>query len=321
MGVIRLGGAPIGNLYAELSEEAVAGCLQRAYELGIRAIDTAPLYGFGLSEQRIGRFLEALRDRGADPLSISTKVGRSLVDAVPQEGLRHGFAGAFRRDAVFDYSRAAVLAGFEQSLSHLGVNSVDILFIHDVGGLVHGADWPALREIVIVETLPTLRQLKNEGRCRKIGIGVNEIAVAADLIETGALDVLMLAGRYTLLEQGALGLLDRCAKLGVAVLAAGVFNSGVLAGGGHYNYAATSATIRDRVDRLEAVCARFDVPLGAAALRFPLAHPAVCEVVPGMGSRDHVSQSIEWAGWSIPRALWDALREECLIEPGAPIPC
>jgi D-threo-aldose 1-dehydrogenase len=322
---LGFGGAPIGNLYRPVAEADARAAIQTALELGVRYFDTAPHYGFGLSERRLGEALAAL-DPQASAI-ISTKVGRLLapLDDAPADGLRHGFAGAEPFEPVFDYSYGGVLRSFEQSCARLRRDRIDILLAHDLGRLTHGQDHPARMRQFLAGGYRAMCELRAAGAVGAIGLGVNETAVCEEVLAEVELDVILLAGRYTLLEQGALGsLLPRCASVGVQVVVGGPFNSGVLvetaAGPSHYDYAPAPAEVRTRVARLRDLCAAHGAPLAAAALQFPLAHPQVCAVIPGLASAEEAARAHAWINTDLPDGLWEALRDEGLLDLQAPTP-
>lgn len=318
---LGFGAAAIGNLYTAVADEAADAAIEDAYRLGIRLFDTAPFYGYGLSEQRLGHALASLQ---ADDAVISTKVGR-LIEAVAQgESSDDGYAVSGRR-AVFDYSRAGILRSFESSLRRLRRGSVDILLLHDVGRETHGERHEAMLQLALDEALPAMAQLKASGACRAIGIGVNEQQACLEVMARFDLDCIMLAGRYTLLEQRAAGaVMAEAARRGVGILIGGPFNSGLLAGaqapGATYNYRPADENVRDRARDIYSVCASEGVDVGAAALQFPLAHPAVVSVVAGMRSPAEVASAVARAHAPIPDSLWRKLREAGLLTVGAPTP-
>jgi D-threo-aldose 1-dehydrogenase len=322
---LGLGTAPLGNLYRTISDAAARETLDTAIELGIGYFDTAPYYGFGLSERRVG---EALR--GQADVVISAKAGRLLKPAphVDTAGERHGFLSPMPFEPEFDYSHDGILRSHEQSLQRLGLARIDILLIHDIGRQTHGAAHAdKLAQLIHDGGLKALRRLRDEGAVSAIGIGVNEVEICLNLMDRADLDVLLLAGRYTLLEQGAIDeLLPRSIKEGVSVVIGGPFNSGILATGvsapgtPRYNYSPAPAAIRERASRLEAVCASHGVPLVAAALQFPLAHPAVSSVIPGFASAAEVRAGVSHFQTPIPAELWADLQSEGLIDPRAPVP-
>ena len=324
---LGFGAAPIGNLYAPLSDEQAFAAVAAAFDAGVRYFDTAPHYGFGLSEQRLGQALAKL-DPDETAL-ISTKVGRLLrpIAADQAAGLRHGFAGAAPFEPEFDYSYDAVMRSFEESRRRLGRKRIDILLAHDIGRLTHGDDHARRFEQFLQGGYLALRALRDCGSVGAIGIGVNECEAAEEALAAGDFDVVLLAGRYTLLEQGALDrLLPLCAARGVALIVGGPYNSGILARGAggeapaRYNYEAAPAEVVERVARLEAVCQRFGVPLAAAALQFPMAHPQVASVIPGLASAEEVAAARRLLDTAIPAELWQALRDEGLLHAKAHTP-
>jgi len=319
---LGFGAAPIGNLYRPLPEEQAQAAVAQALAEGIDYFDTAPHYGFGLSEQRLG---PALAGR---PVTLSSKVGRTLqpVDPGARNEVRFGFAGAADFTPVFDYGYDAVQRQLAASAERLG-RLPDIVYAHDLGPVTHGEQdrwfWRQFR----TGGYRALQERKAAGEIQAIGLGVNEVAVCERALGELELDVLLLAGRYTLLEQGALvRLLPECQARGVSVVVGGAFNSGVLATGVHtagphyYNYAPAPAWVIDRVAALEAVCAEFAVPLPAAALQFPAAHPAVASVIAGCASAAEVSRARLWMDQPIPTGFWSALKSRGLLPETAPCP-
>jgi len=321
---LGLGLAPLGNLYRAVSDGEARDTVDTAIELGIRYFDTAPYYGFGLSERRAGDTL-----RGKPNVVISTKTGRLLKPAdVDTSAERHGFVSPMPFEPVYDYSYDGILRSHEQSLQRLGLNRIHILLIHDIGRLTHGdRHSEKMAELIDGGGLKALRRLRDDKTVSAIGVGVNEIDICLDLMDRTELDVLLLAGRYTLLEQGAIDvLLPRCAAAGVSLVIGGPFNSGILATGTtsadppRYNYGPAPVEVRERVRRLEAVCKAHDLPLPAAALQFPLSHPLVAAVIPGFANADEVRTGVERFRMPIPASFWSDLRSEGLIDPRAPLP-
>lgn len=325
VGVLGFGGAGIGNLYRVLREEDASAAVRESYAAGVRYFDTAPFYGFGLSELRIGATL-----RGAQPMPvISTKVGRSLVPTGPQDENvgREGYFSPRPFAPKFDYSYDSIRRSHAESLERLGVPRVDILLIHDIGAMTHGNANDGYVRQLADGGFRALRELRDSGAVQAIGIGVNEVAESVRMIEMFDLDCILLAGRYTLLEQGALDrLLPLCERKGVSILCGGPFNSGILATGAragartHYNYAAPPADVLERVARLEALCEEFHVPLQAAALQFPLGHPSVASVVAGAANGAESRNIAAQFAHPIPADFWLALRERGLVDPRAPLP-
>ncbi|WP_404336961.1 aldo/keto reductase [Sphingomonas sp. MMS12-HWE2-04] len=321
---IGFGAAPLGNLYRAVPDGEARAALDAALDAGLRYVDTAPHYGFGLSERRVGDAV-----RGHDVI-VSTKVGRLLrpvrtpFDANEE---RHGFRSPMPFEPVFDYSHDGVLRSYEDSLQRLGRARIDVAYVHDIGRLTHGDQHgERLGQLVEGGGFAALRRLKDEGAIGALGIGVNEIAICLELMERVELDVILLAGRYTLLEQEALDqLFPRCAAAGTSIVIGGPYNSGILAGdtlapSPHYNYAPAPAPVVERAERIAAICAANKVSLGAAALQFALAHPQVASVIPGLASAAQVEETVRRARLPIPPALWAELKAEGLLRPDAPIP-
>ncbi len=316
---LGFGAASLGNLYRAISDETAEETLQAALDAGIASFDTAPHYGQGLSERRVGRFLASC----SRSYTLSTKVGRVMKPiAPPSAGAeRHGFVDGDPFEPEFDYSYDGIMRSFEDSLGRLGGARVSLLLAHDIGRVTHGADHEHHLKAFLGGGYRAMRDLKDQGTVKAIGLGVNEWQVCEDILGHVDLDVVLLAGRYTLLEQTALdSFLPLCERRGVAVLAAGPFNSGILSGGTTYNYASAPASIVTRVQALQAVCAAHNVPVAAAALQFPLAHSAVTSVVAGMASPAEVAQNIERFTTVIPHGLWDDLKAQGLLPAHAPVP-
>lgn len=320
---LGLGAAPLGNLYRAVTDSESAAIMQEAVGGGIRYVDTAPYYGFGLSERRVGDLLRSRRG-----IAISTKAGRLLVPAPAADTAveRHGFISPMPFEPRFDYTRAGILRSFEASLQRLGLAHIDILYIHDIGRETHGElDRHYRAQLLEGGGLEALAELRSSGSVSAVGLGVNEVEVCLTLMQAADFDILLLAGRYTLLEQGALDeLLPHCVEAGTSIVVGGPFNSGVLAAGssgaGHYNYAAVPPEILQRVRALEAICGMHDVPLAAAALQFPLAHPTVAAVIPGFSNAHEVRSGLDFYHFPIPADFWTELKEQGLIDSRAPTP-
>jgi D-threo-aldose 1-dehydrogenase len=322
---LGLGTATLGNLYERISDPDASAILNAAIDQGLTYIDTAPYYGFGLSERRVG---DAVRERPG--IVLSTKVGRLLTPDNDNAG--HAERNAFRSPMpfrpVYDYSYSGIQRSYEDSLQRLGLARIDILYIHDIGALTHGTISAFhFDSLTRGGGLKALEELRSSGAIRAFGVGVNEIEACQQVMDHASLDILLLAGRYTLLEQGALfNLLPRCEKTGTVVVIGGPYNSGILATGVkhhsalHYNYGQPAAHIIQRVAAIEELCNRFGVPLAAAALQFPLAHPAVVSVIPGLDSAERVAETVALYRTQIPAELWIALRSEGLIDAAAPVP-
>lgn len=323
--VLGFGGAGIGNLYREIPDEDALAAVRRSHASGVRLFDTAPFYGFGLSELRVGAALAGLEPKPV----ISTKVGRRLVATGPQSAAvgREGYFSARPFAPVFDYSYDSVMRSHDESLERLQVPRVDVLLCHDIGRLTHGHSHEARLREFLDGGYRAMRELRDSGAVSAIGLGVNEWEVCVELLQHCDLDCILLAGRYTLLEQPALAeLLPRCEQRRVSIICGGPFNSGILAVGSragahsHYNYAAVPADILKRVRALEEVCAGHQVPLAAAALQFPLGHPAVATVVAGCVTPAEADTSARLMTHPIPPAFWRALHDGGLVDSRAPLP-
>ncbi|MBV9747881.1 MAG: aldo/keto reductase [Acetobacteraceae bacterium] len=323
--VLGLGGAPLGDLYERIPEERALATVRRAYELGVRLFDTAPLYGHGLSEHRFGHVLRQIEDRVG--FVLSTKVARYLRPESPGTVERGLFRGGLNFSIVPDYSYDGAMRAFDQSLQRLGMDRVDVAHIHDVDVWTWGSEeafQQRFRE-AMEGAYRALHDLRAQGVIRAIGVGVNEIKPMLMFAAAGDFDTFMLAGRYTLLEQEPLDeLLPLCAQKGIGILTAGPFNSGILATGAvegaKYNYHPAPPEIAERVRRLQAVCGRHGVPLAAAAVQFPLAHPAVCSMVPGAVRPEEVDANVRLIETPVPADLWEELKREKLIREDAPTP-
>ena len=316
-----LGAAGLGNLYSAIPDEVAQGALQTACDAGLTYIDTAPYYGHGLSEQRLGAFLAR---SGIQP-ALSTKVGRRLEPAAGRPVPDNGFASPAPFIPEFDYSAEGIRAAFDGSRERLGVEAVDILLLHDIGRLTHGIEHEAILTQALGEALPEMAAMKAEGLTKWIGLGVNEIEVCEQVLERVDLDVLLIAGRYTLLEHEASApFLDACARSGVRVIIGGAFNSGLLAAPANeplrYDYAEAPDWAVERARKLNEVCGRFDVELPAAALQFCRAHPAVASVIPGARTAGEVAQVVRWTQARIDPDLWTAMKELGLVASDAAVP-
>ncbi|MEV0581102.1 MULTISPECIES: aldo/keto reductase [unclassified Streptomyces] len=307
---LSFGAAAIGNLFSAVDPAQAAAAVDAAWDEGVRYFDTAPHYGLGLSERRLG---EALRGRPRDAFVLSTKVGR-VLDPLPDGGaaasdsLSEGFAVRATHRRRWDFSAAGVRRSIEDSLERLGLDRIDIAYLHDPDDHAEAA---------FHEAYPELEKLRAEGMIGAIGAGMNQTAMLTRFVTDTDADVVLCAGRYTLLDQSALhDLLPAAAARGRSVVVGGVFNSGLLADprpGATYDYAAAPLNLLDRALRLKAVTEGHGVPLRAAALHYPLAHPAVAGVLVGTRSPDEVRDAAALLRREIPEALWDDLRAEGLL--------
>ena len=320
---IGFGTAPLGNLYKAVPEAEAEALLERAWESGLRYYDTAPLYGFGLSETRLNRML---RGKPRDQYVLSTKVGRLLQPCAPdqRDGVGKWFDVPSRRE-IYDYSHDGVLRSVEHSLERLGVDRIDMLFAHDIDVPNQGsrANVNAKVDQLMAGGYHALERLRNEGTIRAFGAGVNEWEVCQQLAERGDFDIFLLAGRYTLLEQESLeSFLPLAESRGIGIVIGGPYNSGILATGArqgaNYNYDAAPQAVIERVAQIERVCAAHGVRMLDAAFRFPLLHPAVVSVIPGGQSVTEMDSNLAAAQAVIPAALWADLKAEGLMRADAP---
>ena len=318
------GTAPLGGFRAPIPERTALDTITSAYDAGLRFFDTSPYYGYGRSELRLGA---ALRDLPRDDIVVSTKIGRVLAPVRPGMDLSTWRTGGLNFAPTFDYSYDGVHRSLEQSLLRLGMDRVDVLFIHDV-------DFWTTRDHDVLEQrfaevmdggFRALDELRRAGVIGAIGVGLNESDMSARFVRAGDFDCVLLAGRYTLLEQGALDdFLPLCAERNVGVVIGGPFNSGILATGAipgaRYDYGDPPAPVLERVRRIETVCRRHNVPIAAAALQFPLAHPSISATIPGAISQHEIETNLALFRTTIPSALWTELRHEGLLDDRAPVP-
>jgi D-threo-aldose 1-dehydrogenase len=316
--VLGLGCATLGGSRVGVSCEEAEAVVRAAWAAGVRYIDAAPYYGFGQAERCVG---DAMRGEPRDEWVLSTKVGRLLrprPTPVETGEIRHPMPF----DAVYDYSYDGIMRSFEDSLQRLGLVRIDILYVHDIGAMQHGGEaHPKLMRTLRDGGYRALEELRSAGTVRAIGIGVNEREVLLEALEWGDWDAFLLAGRYTLLEQAPLDdLLPKCLKAGTSVVVGGPLNSGILAGRDTWNYKTAPPEVVARVNAIKAVCDSHRVPLAAAALQFPLAHPAVAAIIPGPRNVDEFHANLKLLQHPIPARLWADLRDAGLLHPGAPTP-
>ncbi|MBN9487548.1 MAG: aldo/keto reductase [Alphaproteobacteria bacterium] len=323
---LGLGGAPMGGFRATISDQEAVGLVEAGYAAGVRYFDTSPFYGYGRSELRMGA---ALREKPRGDYVLSTKIGRVVHvlkpgERPPPEFRENGLPGFVPE---FDYSYDGVMRSLEHSHLRLGLAKIDIALVHDV-------DFWTIKDREILDRrfrtvmdsgFRALDELRKAGVIGAIGVGINEADTSLRFIQAGDFDCMLLAGRYTLLEQGALHeFLPACVKRGVSVILGGPYNSGILTGGvkpgATHDYAPAAAPLIEKARKIEAICHRHGVELGAAALQFPLFHPAFCSVIPGALSAREVAQNIERMQIKIPADLWSELKREKLLEADAPTP-
>ena len=318
---LGFGSAPLGNYLRPLSEADCDATLSAGWDAGIRYFDTAPLYGLGLSEMRVGRLLAKRRRKD---FIVSTKVGRLLEPCAKEEVNGFFFVETPQVRFTYDYSHAGVMRSYEESLKRLGLDRVEILYVHDICGLVHGgreASEARIRELMDTGGWRALSELRAAGDVLAIGCGVNEWEPCARLLEVADPDLFLLAGRYTLLEQAPLDtLFPQCERQGVGIVVGGPYNSGILAGGTTWNYAAAPPEVVARADALKMACRSHGVSLPAAALQFVLAHPATVSVIPGGQTVNETRQNAAVLDEPIPPAFWQELKDRKLLHTRAPTP-
>lgn len=315
--VMGLGCAQMGNLYRLTSYAESLSAFDAAWEAGIRYFDTAPFYGYTRSERRLGTMLT---DHERKNYLLSTKVGRIMVPDETVGAEEDAYVAPLPFRPTYDYSYDAIMRSFEASRQRLGVFAPDILYVHDIGRATHGDRhqhyWDQLTK---GGGFKALGELRSSGLVKAVGLGVNEWQAVSEAMDEFDIDVSMLAGRYTLLEQESLGLLDRCQREGVGVVVAGAFNSGILAGNKKFNYADAPADMLARVSEIEAACEAEGVTMQAAALLFPLLHPAVVTVVSGARNGEQMKTNVGWFEQDIPASFWTRLKEKGVISTDAPI--
>ncbi len=325
---LGFGTAPIGNLYRPVSDADAEKTLDAAWAAGIRYFDTAPLYGLGLSETRLNPFL---RGKKRKDYVVSTKVGRLLHVCAPEERTGIGkFYDTPNRKESYDYTYDGIMRSLEFSLERLGIDSIDVVFVHDIDVFTHKSEAARDAHVKTLMTKKTggyeaLVKLREQKVIKAFGAGVNEWQVAETLTRAGEFDIFLLAGRYTLLEQEALNsFLPLCEERGVGIVLGGPYNSGILATGpkpgAYYNYDPAPKAILERVGQIEAVCKAHKVKLAQAALRFPLHHPCVVSVIPGGVSPKEVALNAATMGVKLPKALWKDLKAKGLLRADAKTP-
>ncbi|NVK32612.1 MAG: aldo/keto reductase [Gammaproteobacteria bacterium] len=306
----------MGNLFSVVTEEQSRETLRYAFDHDLSYVDTAPHYGAGLSELRVGGLI---REVGRERLVLSTKVGRRL-HAGAQSTTQEGFVDALPFTREFDYSFDGVMRSIDSSMARLGTDHFDLVFLHDLGELTHGTDAERYLRQALDGGVKALETLKSQGVIGAYGLGVNETKIVSQFIEHASLDVVLLAGRYSLLEQQeALPLFAQLAPRNVRIVAGGIYNSGILAKGSraldaHYNYGSVPEPILQKVQRLEAVCEAHGVSLQAAATQFCGLNPIVCSVLLGARSAEQLKTSLAWSKEPIDTEFWKALIEQGLIE-------
>ena len=322
---IGLGGAPLGDLFEVIGETVAQEIIEAAWNGGIRYFDTAPFYGYGKSEHRVGHFL---RQQQRPQFALSTKVGRVLRPTHDPASFDSGFwAGGLPFDLEFDYSYDGIMRSFEDSVQRLGLPSVEYLIIHDLDFWFHLTERKvqAYLDQLATSGWRALERLRTNGLIKGVGAGINEMGMMPRFLEMVDLDFFLVALPYTLLDQEVLDAeFPQCEERGVRVVIGAVFASGILAtgpvAGAKYKYAPAEPEVLEQVRQMEAVCARHDTPLAAAALQFPLAHPLVSAIIPGALAPEHVQQNLNLYRHAILADLWSELKSEGLLRADAPTP-
>ncbi len=314
---LGLGCAAMAGNHRPVADADIEAAIEQALSSNIRYVDTAPFYGYGRSEHFVGRGL-----RHRDNWVLSTKAGRLLAPGYATDSSAAEWPGSFPFHQVYDYSYDGVMRSYEDSLQRLGVSHIDILLLHDIGEMQHGKELNASHFADAMSGgYKALDELRSAGDIKAIGLGVNEKEVCLEAIQHGQWDAFLLAGRYTLLEQGPLDdLFPECEKAGTSIILGGPFNSGILVGGETWNYAKAPVAVVTKVNAISAVCAEHKVALPAAALQFPLGSSTVSSVIPGPRSGAEMKQIVEWFDTDIPASLWSDLKTAGLLHPEAPLP-
>jgi len=314
---LGLGCAAMAGNHRPVADEDIAGAIDEALNNNIKYVDTAPFYGFGRSEHFVGAGL-----RHRDDYVLSTKAGRLLAPGYPKDSSAAEWPGSFPFHQVYDYSYDGVMRSYEDSLQRLGVSSIDILLLHDIGAMQHGeeANKPLFAD-AMSGGYKALDELRSAGDIKAIGLGVNEREVCIEAMQHGHWDTFLLAGRYTLLEQQPFhDLFPLCENAGTSIILGGPFNSGILVGGSTWNYAQAPVDVVKKVQAIARVGEAHDIPMGAAALQFPLGAQLVSTVIPGPRSRKDVEQIIDWFATPIPQSYWSDLKSEGLMDESVPCP-
>jgi D-threo-aldose 1-dehydrogenase len=324
---LGLGGAGIGDLNEILEEDQAQRVLQAAWDGGIRYFDTSPFYGHGKSEHRLGHFL---RQQPRSEFVLSTKVGRvfrASDKTLPAHRKPSSFVGALPFDFYYDYSYDGIMRSYEDSLQRLSLPSIDLLLIHDLDFWFHKTEALVTAYLSQLATSGwrALEELRSSGAIKGVGAGINEVGMIPRFLDLVDLDFFLVALSYNLLNQGVLDEeLPRCAEAGVGIVGGAIFASGILASGpvdgAFYNYAPASPEILEKTRRIEGICRRYDTPLSAAAMQFPLAHPLVAAIIPGAIRPEQVEKNLQLLRYPIPAQLWTDLKDEGLLAAHAPTP-
>jgi D-threo-aldose 1-dehydrogenase len=325
-GPLGFGAAPLGNMFRDIPDAEAEATVRAAWTAGTRFFDTAPFYGAGLSEIRLGK--ELTKHKRSEYV-LSSKVGRLILDELEQDAQAFGekgdlFKHGHRNQVVYDYTEEGTLRSVEESLKRLGVDHIDFIWIHDVARDFHGDDWVHVFEVAHRGAMSALTKLKERKVIKAWGLGVNRVEaceLTIDMTETHP-DAFLLAGRYTLLdhELALQRLMPACETKKVDIVVGGPYSSGVLAGGNHFEYAPASPAILAKVEKIKALCKKFEIPIKAAALHFSLAHPASAAVIPGASKPERIAEDHAAINTVVPDDFWKELRDQELVSPSAPLP-
>jgi len=325
-GPLGFGTAPLGNMFRNIPDAEAEATVQAAWTAGIRYFDTAPFYGAGLSEIRLGK---ELAKHSRSEYILSSKVGRIILDEVEQEAQTFGERGALfehgnRNKIVYDYTEKGTTKSIEDSLKRLAVSRLDFVWIHDIARDFHGDDWVAAFEVAHRGAMVALTKLRDQKVIKGWGLGVNRVEpceLTIDMTEIRP-DAFLLAGRYTLLdhERALQRLMPSCEAKGVDIVVGGPYSSGVLAGGNHFEYAPAPPQILAKVEKIKALCRKFEISMKSAALHFSLAHPASAAIIPGASKPERIAEDQSALNAKVPDDFWHELQEEELVSPKAPLP-
>ena len=324
-GKVGFGTAPLGNMFRDIPPQEALDTVEAAWQNGIRYFDAAPFYGAGLAELRLG---EALATHPRDEYVLSTKVGRLILDEIEDTSTRDMgekgglFVHGLPNKVIYDYSADGTLRSIEDSLKRLRTDRIDYVWIHDIAQDFHGENWREVFDVAINGAAKVLTRLREEGVIKGWGLGVNRVEPCVLTLQQADPDGFLLAGRYTLLDhQHALAqLMPACEQRGAGIVVGGPYNSGILAGGAHFEYQKATPEMTERVRQLQAIATQFNVDIKAAALQFSLAHPAVAAVIPGASRPERIAENLALAEAHIPAEFWLALREQGLVAANAPLP-
>lgn len=325
-GPLGFGTAPLGNMFRDIPEEEAAATVAAAWDAGTRFFDTAPFYGAGLAEIRLGKELSR---HNRDDYVLSTKVGRLILDEIAEDKQEQGEKGALfqhgrKNRIVHDYSADGARRSIEDSLKRMGVDRIDFVWVHDIAADFHGDDWIHMFETAHRGAMPALDALRDEGVIKGWGIGVNKVEAVELLLGLSDVrpDGTLLAGRYTLLdhELALQRLMPAAAEKGVDIIVGGPYSSGILAGGNTFEYADAPPAVVEKVGKIKQLAARHGVPIKAAALQFVLAHPATAAVIPGASKPDRIKGDHEALATRIPDDFWHEMRAQRLVAENAPLP-